>query len=58
MAVAAAAPSWMAAQTWAHARYVSSVFMEMAVAAVIIQNVKTVYAGFAKRLGHDPSSAG
>lgn len=58
MAVAAAAPSWMAAQTWAHARYVSSVFLEMAVAAVIIQNVKTVYAGFAKRLGHDPSSAG
>ena len=58
MAVAAAAPSWMAAQTWAHTRYVSSVFMEMAVAAVIIQNVKTIYGGFAKRLGYDPSSAG
>jgi hypothetical protein len=58
MAVTAAAPSWMAAQTWAHARYVSSVFLEMAVAAVIIQNARTVYAGFAKRFVHDPSSAG
>ncbi len=42
LALVAGAPSWMAAQAWAHTRYVASVFMEMAVAAVIIQNIKTI----------------
>lgn len=42
LSVTAAAPSWMAAQAWAHVRYTASPFMEMAVAAVIIQNLKMI----------------
>ncbi len=43
LSVIAAAPSWMAAQAWAHVRYPSSPFMEMAVAAVLIQNAKMIH---------------
>lgn len=42
MALVAGAPSWMAAQTWAHTRYTASVFLEMALAAIIIQNIKNI----------------
>ena len=59
MALAAAAPSWMASQTWAHTRYVASVFMEMAIAAVIIQDIKTVAGLLARRRsGNARSRAG
>ena len=44
MALTAAAPTWMAAQTWAHGRYVASVFMAMAIASVLIQDAKVVMA--------------
>ena len=47
LALVSAAPSWMAAQAWAHTRYIASVFMEMTVAAVLIQNVKTIGGYFA-----------
>lgn len=51
LALAAGAPSWMASQTWAHTRYVASVFMETAAAAVILQDITCMREFFA-RLRH------